>query len=77
MQILILSKLYPPNVVGGYERLRFEITSALAEAGHEMTVLTSTFGTVRADYPKQTVPASPHYNNAARPPARHAPGAAR
>ena len=30
MRILVLSNLYPPNVVGGYERLCFEVTAGLA-----------------------------------------------
>ncbi|MFC0408644.1 glycosyltransferase family 4 protein [Roseomonas elaeocarpi] len=55
MKILFVSNLYPPNVVGGYERLCFEVASAMAEAGHEVTVLTSSFGGKVADYPRQTV----------------------
>ena len=55
MRILVLSNLYPPNVVGGYERLCFEVTSALAASGHDMTVLTSRHGGKRDDYPGQLV----------------------
>jgi glycosyltransferase involved in cell wall biosynthesis len=55
MRILVLSNLYPPNVVGGYERLCFEVTSGLAEAGHDMVVLTSRYGGKVADYPKQRI----------------------
>jgi glycogen(starch) synthase len=54
-RILILSNLYPPNVIGGYERLCFEVTAGLATAGHEMTVLTSRYGGAVQDYPGQTV----------------------
>lgn len=55
MRILVLSNLYPPNVVGGYERLCHEISSELVARDHEVTVLTSTFGEAVADYPKQRV----------------------
>ena len=55
MRILVLSNLYPPNVVGGYERLCFEVTAGLAEAGHEVVVLTSRYGGKVADYPRQRV----------------------
>ncbi len=55
MRILVLSNLYPPNVIGGYERLCFEVTSGLAEAGHEMMVLTSRYGGKVASYPGQHV----------------------
>src|ERR1700760_2446245 len=55
MRILILSNLYPPNVVGGYERLCYEVTAGLAASGHEMTVLTSNYGSGVANYPAQHV----------------------
>ena len=55
MRILILSNLYPPNVVGGYERLCFEVTAGLAALGHEMVVLTTRYGGQVADYPGQRV----------------------
>ncbi len=55
MRVLVLSNLYPPNVIGGYERLCFEVAEGLAARGHEITVLTSRFGTNRAEYPRQTV----------------------
>ena len=55
MRLLILSNLYPPNVIGGYERLCFDVTSALASRGHEITVLTSRFGGQVADYPGQRI----------------------
>jgi glycosyltransferase involved in cell wall biosynthesis len=54
-RILILSNLYPPNVVGGYERLCFEVTAGLAAAGHDMTVLTTRYGGKLQDFPGQTV----------------------
>lgn len=55
MRILVVSNLYPPNVIGGYERLCFEVTAGLAAQGHEMTVLTSRFGGRLADYPQQRI----------------------
>jgi len=44
MKILFLTNLYPPNVFGGYERLCYEVASALQAKGHEVTVLTSSYG---------------------------------
>lgn len=44
MKILFISNLYPPNVFGGYERLCYEVASVLQERGHEVTVLTSSYG---------------------------------
>ncbi len=55
MRLLILSNLYPPNVVGGYERLCFEVTSALASRGHDMTVLTSGYGGQVAEFAGQRI----------------------
>jgi len=55
MRILIVSNLYPPNVVGGYERLCAEVTAGLAAAGHDMVVLTTRYGGKVADYPGQRV----------------------
>ena len=55
MRILVLSNLYPPNVVGGYERLCHEVSTELAARGHEVTVLTSRHGGKVAEYPGQRV----------------------
>lgn len=44
MRILVLSNLYPPHVVGGYERLCHTASQELAARGHAVTVLTSTYG---------------------------------
>lgn len=41
MRILILTNLFPPSVVGGYELHCAAIARALAERGHEIRVLTS------------------------------------
>jgi glycogen synthase len=55
VRILVVSNLYPPNVVGGYERLCFNVASELAQRGHDITVLTSGYGGEVADYPRQRV----------------------
>jgi glycosyltransferase involved in cell wall biosynthesis len=55
MKVLFLSNLYPPNVCGGYEQLCFSVASALAEKGHTVGVLTSSYGGASADYPGQQV----------------------
>ncbi len=55
MRVLFISNLYPPNTIGGYERLCFEVASAFARQGHSVFVLTSTHGTATADYEGQTV----------------------
>ena len=55
MKVLFISNLYPPNVVGGYERLCFEVADAMAARGHEISVLTSRYGGKVAEYPAQEV----------------------
>lgn len=55
MKILIVSNLYPPNTVGGYERLCFSVAEALVERGHAVTVLTSDYGGGVASYPGQDI----------------------
>ena len=47
MKILFLSNLYPPYVIGGYEALCQEAVDGLAKRGHEVCVLTSTYGVER------------------------------
>ncbi len=44
MKILFVSNLFPPNVVGGYERLASNVANALAGRGHQIQVLTSDYG---------------------------------
>ena len=44
MKILFITNLYPPNIVGGYERLCFDVVSGLAARGHQTIVLTSDYG---------------------------------
>lgn len=55
MKILAISNLYPPNTVGGYEILCFEVMQALAAKGHQISVLTSSYGGKQAEYPNQQV----------------------
>jgi glycogen(starch) synthase len=44
MKILFVSNLYPPNAVGGYERLCAAVAAAFVTRGHDVTVLTSCYG---------------------------------
>jgi hypothetical protein len=44
MKILLVTNLYPPNSIGGYERLCATIAGALATRGHAVRVLTSGHG---------------------------------
>ena len=44
MKILIVTNLYPPHYLGGYEVHCAQIAEALQKAGHEVRVLTSTYG---------------------------------
>jgi len=55
VNILFISNLYPPNVVGGYERLCFDMASALAARDHRVSVLTSNYGGQTADYAGQDI----------------------
>jgi glycosyltransferase involved in cell wall biosynthesis len=41
MRILVLTNLYPPHYVGGYELRCRDVTEALQQRGHEVQVLTS------------------------------------
>ena len=55
MKMLMISNLYPPNAIGGYERLCFSVAEALANIGHEVGVLTSTYGAGVTTYPGQHI----------------------
>ena len=44
MKILFISNMYPPHVIGGYEALCEEAVEGLAKRGHQVSVLTSTYG---------------------------------
>lgn len=55
MKILAVSNLYPPNVVGGYEQLCFDVMQGLAAKGHGVSILTSTYGGKRCEYTGQQI----------------------
>jgi glycogen synthase len=55
VKILFVSNLYPPNQVGGYERLCHQVAQALASRGHSVHVLTSDFGGREQVYADMTV----------------------
>ncbi len=44
MNVLFLSNMYPPHVIGGYEALCQEAVEGFARRGHRVSVLTSTYG---------------------------------
>ncbi|QDU87233.1 Glycogen synthase [Pirellulimonas nuda] len=44
MRILVISNLYPPHYLGGYELGCRDVAEGLRARGHEVTVLTSTYG---------------------------------
>jgi glycosyltransferase involved in cell wall biosynthesis len=44
VRVLIVSNCYPPHYVGGYEVGCFEVVQALKARGHQVTVLTSSYG---------------------------------
>ena len=46
MRILIVSNLYPPHYVGGYELHCSQVAKFLHESGHEVRVLSSSYGVV-------------------------------
>ncbi len=55
MKILFLSNLYPPNAIGGYERLCHEVASAFTLRGHRVSVLTSSYGGNEQSFPGQEI----------------------
>lgn len=55
MKLLFVSNLYPPNAIGGYERLCYEVADAFAGKNHHVSVLTSSYGGKVEDFPGQTV----------------------
>ncbi|HLI07674.1 MAG TPA: glycosyltransferase [Ktedonobacteraceae bacterium] len=64
MRILLLSNLYPPYVLGGAEIVARDYAVKLLELGHEVTVLTSSYGIAgpeRAEHILRTL----HYTPAA------------
>jgi glycogen(starch) synthase len=55
MKILFITNLYPPNIVGGYEKLCFDVVSGFVARGHQTIVLTSDYGGKVEDFPGQKV----------------------
>ncbi len=55
MKILVVSNLYPPHAIGGYEERCRQITEGLAARGHEMRVLTSHHGLPAPDVDDQGI----------------------
>ena len=43
MKVLLLSNVFPPGFIGGYELGALEIANHLTTSGHEVNVLTSDF----------------------------------
>ncbi|CAN5914133.1 N/A [soil metagenome] len=58
MRILVLSNLYPPDVIGGYELACEQVADALRGNGHDVLVLTSA--------PRQPVDNIPHVRRTLR-----------
>jgi glycogen synthase len=48
LRILLLSNLYPPHVEGGAEILAADVAGGLQKLGHELCILTSTYGVAKA-----------------------------
>lgn len=44
MRILVLSNLYPPHSIGGYEQACFDVVEGLRSRGHRVDVVTSRYG---------------------------------
>src|SRR5881227_3358129 len=47
MRILLLSNLYPPHILGGAEVVAGDVATGLERLGHEVFVLTSSYGLTR------------------------------
>ena len=58
MKVLVLSNLYPPDFIGGYELACSQVVDALAERGHEVLVLASS--------PRRPVPRLEHVRRSFR-----------
>ena len=44
MRILVISNLYPPHALGGYEQRCRETVESLRQRGHSVQVLCSSYG---------------------------------
>src|ERR1700719_3334157 len=54
MRILVISNLYPPHHIGGYELCCKEAVEGLRKRGHEVCVLTSDYGVEKPEEDGQT-----------------------
>ena len=52
MRILVVSNFYPPHFIGGYELGCHDVVEALKRRGHQVEVLTSTYGISKAQTEK-------------------------
>jgi len=55
LKILVISNLFPPHVLGGYEILCGQVRDGLAARGHEVAVLTSDHGLAGGGAPEEGV----------------------
>jgi glycosyltransferase involved in cell wall biosynthesis len=60
MRILFLTNLYPPFELGGYEQWCQEVAEGMRERGHQVLVLTSRYGTNRAELAETDVARTLH-----------------
>lgn len=49
LRILLLSNLYPPHILGGAEVVAADVAAGLERLGHEVKVLTSSYGLPKAE----------------------------
>lgn len=55
MKLLFLSNLYPPNEIGGYEKLCYSIAQGMVDKGYEVVILTSDYGKKKYNHKNQKV----------------------
>lgn len=55
MKILVLTNLYPPYVIGGYEIGCRDVVDELQRRGHEIRVVTSRFGVTGSSAPEENI----------------------
>ena len=55
MKVLFITNLYPPNAIGGYEWLCYQVATEFAANAHRVVVLTSDYGGGEASYPGQVL----------------------
>ncbi|OGL44436.1 MAG: hypothetical protein A2161_11295 [Candidatus Schekmanbacteria bacterium RBG_13_48_7] len=61
LKILAISNLYPPGFLGGYELGCSDVMNGLMSRGHDITVLTSTFGYGQAPPEKNVIRKLEHF----------------